>query len=223
MKFDLKLKQSSGVSNAVMRGGSTARSLIWWSLVPLAASQIMRLHHNDAASWLFWDYAGRIAALAVLAAAPSAWAAAFRTSRRQISLPEVTLWIVGICLLDRFLQLPRYLLDAAFPATVLGTYPHSTGWLRSFDLTFGLALVAASEEIIFRRYLREAFRPYLGDGILVVLTTSILFGAYHWWTGFGNVLAATTLGIFLMLMLRRSGTLWPVVLAHYLVDLINFA
>jgi hypothetical protein len=183
----------------------------------------MRLNQNHAAGWLFWDYAGRITALTILAAVPSARVAAFRTTRRQISLPEIILWIVGICLLDRFLQLPRYLLDAAFPTTVLGAYPHSTGWLKSFDLTFGLALVAASEEVIFRQYLRQAFRPYLGDGIFGVLATSVLFGAFHWWAGLGNVLEATTIGFLLMLMLRRSGALWPVVLAHYLVDLINFA
>jgi hypothetical protein len=74
----------------------------------------MRLHQNHATGWLFCDYAGRITALTILAAVPSA----------RI---------------------------AAFPTTVLGAYPHSTGWLKSFDLTFGLALVAASEEVIFRQ------------------------------------------------------------------------
>ena len=43
------------------------------------------------------------------------------------------------------------------------------------------------------------------------------------WAGLGNVLSAATVGLFLMLMLRRSGVLWPVALAHYLLDLINFA
>ncbi|MCD9111104.1 CPBP family intramembrane glutamic endopeptidase [Bradyrhizobium japonicum] len=92
--------------------------------------------------------------------------------------------------------------------------------VRSF---FWLSLGAISEEVIFRRYIRLAFRPYLGDGIFVVLTTSVLFGASHWWAGLGNVLSAATVGLFFMLMLRRSGVLWPVALAHYLLDLINFA
>jgi membrane protease YdiL (CAAX protease family) len=183
----------------------------------------MRLHQHQAASWLAWDYAGRITALAILALVPSARVAAFRTSKRQISLFEIVFWIAGICLLGRFGQWPRRLINVAFPATVFGAYPHPTGWLNVFDLIFGLALVAASEEIIFRQYLRHAFQPYLGNGIFAVLATSVLFGAYHWWAGLGNVLLATTIGIFLMLMLRRSGVLWPVVLTHYLVDLIAFA
>ncbi|MEY9125217.1 CPBP family intramembrane glutamic endopeptidase [Bradyrhizobium yuanmingense] len=205
---------------------SDTRPLIWWfvlALIALVASQIMRLHQHQAASWLLWDYVGRITALTILAAVPSARIAAFRTGGRQISLFEIVLWIVGICLLDRFVQLPQSFLNAAFPTTVLGAYPHPTGWLKAFDLFLGLALVAISEEVIFRRYIRLAFRPYLGDGIFAVLTTSVLFGAVHWWAGLGNVLSTATVGLFLMLMLRRSGVLWPVALAHYLLDLINFA
>ena len=219
-------EHSSGVPKKCGNNRSITRPLIWsfvLTLMALVASQVMRLHQDQSASWLLWDYAGRIAALTVLAALPSARVAAFRISKRQISLFEIVLWIVGICLLGGFGQWPRHLINAAFPETVLGVYPHPTGWLNAFDLVFGLALVAASEEIIFRQYIRRAFEPYLGNGVFALLTTSVLFGAYHWWAGLGNVLLATTIGIFLMLMLRRSGALWPVVLAHYLVDLIVFA
>jgi membrane protease YdiL (CAAX protease family) len=183
----------------------------------------MRLHQHQSAIWLLWDYAGQITALAILAVVPSARGAAFQTGKRRSSLFEITLWIVGISLLERIGEWPRRFINAAFPATVLGQYPHPTGWLNVFDLVFGLALVAASEEIIFRRYLREALHPYVGGGTFALLATSILFGAYHWWAGLGNVLLATMIGSLLMLMLRRSGTLWPVVLAHYLVDLLAFA
>jgi membrane protease YdiL (CAAX protease family) len=203
-----------------------ALALVCWfyaALVPLVASQLIRLQQHQAASWLVWDYAGRIGALTILAAVPSARAVAFRRSKRQVSLAEITLWIVGISLLERESQWLQRFLNAAFPTTVLGVYPQPTGWLNIFDLVFGLALVAASEEIIFRRYLRHALQPYLGDGILAFLTASFLFGAYHWWAGFGNVLLATVAGGLLMLMFRRSTALWPVALAHYLVDLIAFA
>jgi CAAX protease family protein len=110
-------EQSAGVSNERGNNLSGTRPLIWWfalALVPLAASQVMRLHQHQAAGWLAWDYAGRVTALAILGAVPSARAAAFRTSKRQISLLRIALWIVGICLLDRFLRCPRRLTaDAA--------------------------------------------------------------------------------------------------------------
>ncbi|PAY04244.1 CPBP family intramembrane metalloprotease [Bradyrhizobium sp. UFLA03-84] len=182
----------------------------------------MRLHQHHAANWLAWDYGGRIAALAVLAAIPAARTVAFRPGQNRISLLEIGVWIAATSLLERLSQWPRRLINAALPATVIGVYPRPTGWLYVFDFVFGLALVAVSEEIIFRRCLRNIAQRYVGDGSLAVLVTSVMFGAYHWWAGIGNVLLAATIGILFMVMYRRSGALWPVVLAHYVVDLIAF-
>jgi len=199
---------------------------LWWfalALFPLVASQLMRLHQHSAAGWLIWDYAGRVAALVILAAIPAARAIAYRREKRRISLLEIGVWIAGLVLLDRLGQWPRHLINATFPATIVGEYPDPTGWLNVFDLVVGLILVAASEEIIFRRLLRKTARPYLGDGAFAVLITSLMFGADHWWSGVGNILLATIFGILFMVMYRRSGALWPVVLAHYLVDLVAFA
>jgi len=41
---------------------------LWFfaALVPMVASQIVRLRQSDPAAWIFWDYAGRLGALAVL-------------------------------------------------------------------------------------------------------------------------------------------------------------
>ncbi|MBR1124438.1 CPBP family intramembrane metalloprotease [Bradyrhizobium lablabi] len=199
---------------------------IWWlavAFIPLFGSQVIRLHQDYATSWLAWDYAGRIVTLAVLAAIPAARSVAFRREQCRISLLEIGAWIAGILLLYRLCQWPQRLINAAFPATVVGGYPHLAGWLYVSDLVFGMALVAVSEEIVFRRLLWSASKPYAGDGTSAVLITSLIFGVYHWWAGVGNVLLAATIGIPLMVMYRRSGALWPVILAHYLVDAIAFA
>ena len=70
---------------------------------------------------------------------------------------------------------------------MLGPYPEVQGWLHAVDIFFGLGLVALSEEIVFRRCARQVFQIYLNDGYVLVVVTSILFGAYHWWTGIGNM------------------------------------
>jgi uncharacterized protein len=57
----------------------------------------------------------------------------------------------------------------------------------------------------------------------LVLVTSLLFGAYHWWTGVGNIVEATMMGVLLMLFFLRSEALWPVVLGHYVTDIVDFA
>jgi membrane protease YdiL (CAAX protease family) len=95
--------------------------------------------------------------------------------------------------------------------------------LQIFDDVFGLALVAYSEEMVFRRCARHLFRMYLGDGYALVAVTSLLFGAYHWWTGIGNVIEAVIMGVLLMLLYKRLAALWPAVLAHYLTDVVDFA
>jgi hypothetical protein len=194
------------------------------ALIPMLGSQILRLHQHDPASWILCDYAGRIGGLAILTAIPSARAVAFRRERRQLALWKVALWIVSIVLADYFAGAwIRSTINALFPATALGGYPALTGWLYWFDIAFGLALVACSEEVIFRRCARHVFRSYLGDRYLLVLITSMLFGGYHWWTSLGNIAEATFVGVLLMLLLQRSGALWPVVVAHYLSNVTAFA
>ena len=200
--------------------------LSWFgaALIPMVASQTLRLQQSDPAIWIFWDYAGRIGTLAILAAIPSIRTAAFRREKIQIALWEAALWIAGLVLVDHYLGgWIRRTINAALPATVLGTYPRLNGWLYFVDVLFGIALVAYSEETVFRRCARHIFKPYFGDGFGLVIVTSLLFGAYHWWTGVGNVVEAALMGVLLMLFLQRSAALWPVVLGHYLVDIADFA
>jgi uncharacterized protein len=185
----------------------------------MIASQMLRLQHHDAASWLFWDYTGRLCGLAVLAAIPAARVVAFRREVRRLPHWNIALLIAGIVLMCIGLVGLGRVINAALPTTILGGYPRPHGWLRLVDLTFGLALVAFNEEIVFRRCARHMLQPHLGDGHLLVLATSLLFGAYHWWTGLGNIIGVSITGALFMLFYQRSATLWPVILAHYLVDL----
>ena len=55
------------------------------------------------------------------------------------------------------------------------------------------------------------------------MVTSALFGAYYWWTGIGSIVEAVLIGILLMLFYLRAAALWPVVIAHYLTDIVDFA
>jgi uncharacterized protein len=182
------------------------------------------LQQSDPATWIFWDYAGRLGALAVLAAIPSARIVTFRWERLRLAWWKAALWIVGIVLADHYLGgWFRRTINTALPTTVLGGYAKPHGWLYTVDVIFGLALVAYSEEIVFRRCARHLFQVYLGDGYTLVAVTSLLFGAYHWWTGVGNIVEATLMGVLLILFYRQSAALWPVVLAHYLTDIVDFA
>jgi uncharacterized protein len=202
------------------------RASIWFvaAVIPMVVSQVVRLQQSDPAMWIFWDYAGRLGALTVLGAIRSARLVAFRWERLRIALWETAIWVIGIVLFDHsFCGWIRQTINTALPATVLGGFPETHGWLHIADGVFGLALVAFSEEIVFRRCARHLFRLYLNDGYSLVVVTSILFGAYHWWTGIGNIFEAVLMGVLLMLFYRRSRALWPAVLAHYFTDVVDFA
>jgi membrane protease YdiL (CAAX protease family) len=96
-----------------------------------------------------------------------------------------------------------------------------------------LARLAAASLLLRKSHRPEAncsnkgpdhlFRICLNDDYVLVVVTSILFGAYHWWTGIGNIVEAALMGALLMLFYRRSAALWPVVLAHYFTDVVDFA
>lgn len=103
-------------------------------------------------------------------------------------------------------------------------YPRpQPGALRWLDITFGLALVALSEELVFRRIAKQVLERLLGRGARITLISALLFAAIHWGGGLSAVLVAFVFGIAAMDLYRHDGRLWPVVAAHYFADLLVFA
>jgi hypothetical protein len=197
----------------------------WWFgavIVLMAALQLVRLAQVTPADWLLWDYLGRLAALAFLFAVPSARHLAFAYEAPKTDWLETAAWvlalIVGFVILD-------WAITALGPVATkfrYGHYPQLDRWLYGIDLTLGVALVAWHEEIVFRRCARVALGKALGAGNAMVAASALLFGAYHWWTGLGTIVEATLFGIAAMLVYRRVGRLTPLVLAHYVIDVVAF-
>ena len=94
-------------------------------------------------------------------------------------------------------------------------WPH----LRAFDLTAGLLLNAASEELIYRR-IALAVLPFSARGNLVV--SALLFGALHWGAGPGAILGGAITGLAFGYAYQRTGSLALVIIVHYLVDVVLF-
>ena len=212
-----------GASDENMRKSVIVWEPLWFvaAFLPMVASQVLRLQAGDPATWLLCDYAGRIGSLIVLATIPAANAIAFRHEELRITGEEVIAWVLTILLVFFAFSRMTWQMAPALPNLRLGAYPELHGWLYGLDITFGLALVALHEEIVFRRCARHILRG-LGDGFGMVLVTALLFGAYHWWTGIPNIACAMVFGVAAMLFYRRAGTIWPIVALHYIVDFIAF-
>ena len=92
-----------------------------------------------------------------------------------------------------------------------------------FDLTFGLALVALSEELVFRQLFKEVWsaRGYSIGSLYVI--SSLAFGMMHLPQGLLSVVGATLVGLLFMAALRATGSIWVPIVAHYIVNLVIFS
>lgn len=189
------------------------------ALAVMVASQLVRLFQTEPLAWIFCDYAGRVGALLVLVAVPRARVVAFGQGQRTLAAWKLPLGIIGLAVFDR---LGWYVCYRLLSNHAFGVYPAPHGWLRLVDLTLGLALVAFSEEIMFRRCARSVLQATFGDGALMVIATSVLFAGYHWTFGSSTMAAAGLFGVVAMLFYMRSNVIWPLVVAHYLADILAF-
>ena len=180
--------------------------------------QLLRLQQEDPASWLAADYEMRIAVLFILAAPPALRQMVYAQEWREVHFVEAVFWSLTTAL---FLWVTWHIwpaLGRLIPVPRFGDYPEIHGWLRLLDLTFGLALVAVEEELLWRRAMRIALIR-LGDGGLMVALSAVLFGAYHWWHGGPTIAGAAVFGAVAMQLYRRTGVIWPGIVLHYFTNL----
>lgn len=185
-------------------------------------TQIFRLSQTEALPWLLADYGGRLLALGVLLVHPAGRWVLSQPCGLKVGKSEALIWILAIVVLLRLSGIDAWL-AALLPQTRLGAYPAPQGALYFFDLGIGLALVALHEEVVFRQMASQALSRFLASDLAVTLASAVIFALYHWWTGIGNMLAALLFGLVAMPCYRRCGSLWPVGIAHYILDLWAFA
>jgi membrane protease YdiL (CAAX protease family) len=115
-------------------------------------------------------------------------------------------------------------LAAILPDTRLGGMPPiSDPVVNQLDLHLGLGLVALVEEMIFRGLYFTLLSRYLARTAWVLVVSSAAFGLIHWSLGLSAVLHTTLIGAVFMSCMWRTGSVWPTVLAHFLVNYIAFS
>ncbi len=174
-------------------------------------------------TWLLIDYGSRLLALGIV----------ILLVRRKMSRPAEFGW-TGIPFRSGLLWLLlltaagllidqvgwRYL-EQLLPDTQLAAMPKiKNSYVNIFDLTFGLALVAASEEVVFRGYCFSALHDRMSFWALVALS-AVLFGMIHWSQGLHAIASTALWGILPMVSMVRTGSIFPAVIAHYITDLVS--
>jgi hypothetical protein len=174
---------------------------------------------TDPVAWVACDYAGRLGTLAVLVVIPAARSVAFARGTREVGWFELVIWVAGLLAFELIIARSiAWMVDAVIPGTRLTTTSSLPDWPYAVDVTFGIALVACQEEVVFRRCARAVLSKTLGDGTMMVIASALLFGSYHWSRGLGTIISAALFGIVAMTFYLRAGVLWPLVLVHYVTD-----
>ena len=93
----------------------------------------------------------------------------------------------------------------------------------SEKLTFVVVCVTAGicEELIFRGFMITALRAATGSLALAVLVAAVAFGAAHAHQNASGGLRAGLLGLVLTVPLLMTGSLYPAIAAHAVVDLLG--
>jgi len=174
-------------------------------------------------TWLLIDYGSRLLALGIV----------FALVRRKISLLSEFGW-TGIPFRSGlwwmlFLTATGLLIDQVgwryleqlLPNTQMAAMPKiKNSFVNIFDLTFGVALVAVSEEVVFRGYCYSALRDRMSI-LPLVAVSAVLFGMIHWSQGVHAVASTALWGILPMVSMARTGSIIPAVVAHYITDLVS--
>lgn len=124
-----------------------------------------------------------------------------------IGLPGLGLYVAARALGLSAQVVPSALDDSWWRVPVLIAVSIANGW---------------AEEIIVVAYLMTRLRQ-LGMGTVgTIAWSAVLRGAYHLYQGFSAGLGNLVMGLVFAYLWRRTGRLWPLIIAHSLIDIVAF-
>lgn len=79
-----------------------------------------------------------------------------------------------------------------------------------------------AEEIIVVGFLLTRLRQLRVSPVVAIVASSLLRGAYHLYQGFGAGLGNIAMGLVFGYVWHRTGRLWPLIIAHGVIDAVAF-
>jgi hypothetical protein len=105
--------------------------------------------------------------------------------------------------------------------TVLPSILNDTWW-RLPVLIMAAAANAWAEEVLMVGYLLTRLRQLHYGRYAALLISAVLRGAYHLYQGFGGFLGNLAMGLVFGWVWQRTNRLWPLVIAHAVIDVVAF-
>jgi membrane protease YdiL (CAAX protease family) len=98
---------------------------------------------------------------------------------------------------------------------------HDTSW-RVPVLILAAVANAWAEEVVVVAYLLTRLRELGFTSTRALVSSSLLRGAYHLYQGFGAGLGNLVMGLVFGFVWLRYGRLWPLIIAHGIIDSVAF-
>jgi membrane protease YdiL (CAAX protease family) len=124
-----------------------------------------------------------------------------------IGLPGLGLYVAARTLGMNTEVIPSGVADTWWRLPMLAAAAFANGW---------------AEEVIVIGYLLTRLRQLRVGPAVAVVCSSLLRGAYHLYQGFGAGLGNVAMGLVFGSVWARTGRLWPLVIAHGLIDTVAF-
>jgi membrane protease YdiL (CAAX protease family) len=184
---------------------------------PFIIKRIVLLGSFDYPCWLAIDYGARfISLIGVVLGFKSGLIRSLESRSGWLGSVLVFLAVLFAALAEQTIVYP--VLRAHLDYFRLASIPQITSIaVRTVDLTFGLLLVASSEELVFRRLLFSAFRSK--KALHVIVLSALVFALIHLTSGISDLINAFVLGVLLGIAFWYTRRISVCLVAHYLVDL----
>ncbi len=186
-------------------------------------NDVLFIRSSDWQTYLAVDYGSRVLAFALLLVPRAPRAVVLQREPRRVGFGQAILLVLACVAWERFLAagvLPE--LGLIFGNGRLANFPALPPGIKQLDLLLGVLLVAVSEEVLSRRVAKAVLRDLLRNEFQVIVVSALLFAAMHWSQGIPNLVYVFLIGIVLMAVYLRVGALWPLIVAHYIIDVIAF-
>ncbi len=124
-----------------------------------------------------------------------------------IGIPGLGLYLLARTLGINAEVIPAALNDTWWRAPMLLVIAFANGW---------------AEEVIVVGYLLTRLRQLRVHPMVALGCSALLRGAYHLYQGFGAGLGNVAMGLVFGCAWQRTGRLWPLIIAHGLIDAVAF-
>ncbi|WP_319470329.1 CPBP family intramembrane glutamic endopeptidase [uncultured Pseudodesulfovibrio sp.] len=141
-----------------------------------------------------------------------------------VPVRRFALWTVGTVAASMvYLYLSEFVLAPYFPKGALGGVPiDMDSSLFLLDVTFGLALVGFSEEIVCRGLTLSTLKGKVSTPVLY-LVSALLFSLMHWSLSAHTLTDAFIYGLIFVPATLATGSIWPATVTHFLVNFVLYS